>query len=225
MRSRAGVEAPADWDHLRTAETYLGYRRSGGFASPGSAAFDERRGYELPERLHLNRWALAGEWTVGADNVVLERAGGSIAYRFHARDAHLVLSRAALEPISFRVLVDGEPPGPSHGVDIDAEGHGVLRDGRMYQLVRQHDAVPADAGDHVPRARRRGVRVHVRVARRGGCAGSGCVPTRGTLPSRSLPGIRRRSGRAAGQGLHGREAQRRRAGLAASLEPNAAKAV
>jgi thiol-disulfide isomerase/thioredoxin len=93
-----GVEAQADWDHLRTPETYLGYARSEQFASPDGAAFDERRAYELPERLRLNHWALAGEWTIGRENVVLDQAGGSIAYRFHARDAHLVLSSEARAP-------------------------------------------------------------------------------------------------------------------------------
>jgi hypothetical protein len=136
-----GVEAEADWDHLRTPETYLGYGRSAQFASPDGAVFDERRAYELPERLRLNHWALAGEWTIGRENVVLDEAGGSIAYRFHARDAHLVLSRGAREPISFRVLVDGEPPGPSHGVDVDEEGNGLLAEGRLYQLVREHDTI------------------------------------------------------------------------------------
>jgi thiol-disulfide isomerase/thioredoxin len=136
-----GVEAQADWDHLRTPETYLGYWRSAHFASPDGAAPDERRAYELPERLRVNHWALAGEWTIAAENVELDRAGGSIAYRFHARDAHLVLSRGAREPIPFRVLLDGEAPGPSHGVDVDEDGNGVLREGRMYQLVREHDAV------------------------------------------------------------------------------------
>ena len=72
---------------------------------------------------------------------MLDQAGGSIAYRFHARDAHLVLSPGARAPIPFRVLLDGEPPGPSHGVDVDEDGSGLLRDGRLYQLVRQHDAV------------------------------------------------------------------------------------
>ena len=136
-----GVEAEADWDRLRTPETYLGYGRSEHFASPGGAAFDERRAYQLPERLRFNHWALAGEWTIGRENVVLDQAGGSIAYRFHARDAHLVLSPGAREPIPFRVLVDGEAPGPSHGVDVDEDGNGLLRDGRLYQLVREHDAV------------------------------------------------------------------------------------
>jgi thiol-disulfide isomerase/thioredoxin len=136
-----GVEAEADWDHLRTPETYLGYARSEHFASANGAAFDERRAYELPERLRLNHWALAGEWTIGRENVVLDQAGGSIAFRFHARDAHLVLSPGAREPLPFRLLLDGEAPGPSHGVDVDEDGNGVLRDGRLYQLVREHDTV------------------------------------------------------------------------------------
>ena len=124
-----GVEAEADWDHLRTPETYLGYQRGERFAS------------EDPERLPLNHWALAGDWTIGSESVVLDQAGGSLAYRFHARDAHLVLSPGAREPIPFRVLLDGEAPGPSHGVDVDEDGNGLLRDGRLYQLVREHDAV------------------------------------------------------------------------------------
>ena len=39
------------------------------------------------------------------------------------------------------MLLDGEPPGRSHGVDIGEDGTGLLEDGRLYQLVRQHDAV------------------------------------------------------------------------------------
>jgi thiol-disulfide isomerase/thioredoxin len=136
-----GVEAPADWNHLRTPETYVGYWRSTAFASPGRPAFDEPHAYELPERLRLNHWALAGSWTIAAESIVLDEAGGSIAFRFHARDAHLVLCRGAQEPILFRVLLDGEPPDASHGIDVDEDGTGVLQGCRMYQLVRSHDAV------------------------------------------------------------------------------------
>jgi thiol-disulfide isomerase/thioredoxin len=122
-----GVEAAADWDHLRTPETYLGQERGERFATPG--------------RLPLNHWALAGEWTIGPENVVLDQPGGSIACRFHARDAHLVLSPEAREPIPFRVLLDGEAPGTSHGVDVDEDGNGLLQHGRLYQLDRKHDSV------------------------------------------------------------------------------------
>jgi thiol-disulfide isomerase/thioredoxin len=138
---RVGVEADADWDHLRTPETYVGYGRSQGFASPGGPAFEERRTYELPERMRLNNWGLAGEWTIGGEKAVLDEAGGSIAFRFHARDAHLVLFAGERGPIPFRVLLDGEPPGASHGVDVDDDGNGVLREGRLYQLVREQGAV------------------------------------------------------------------------------------
>ena len=106
-----GVEAEADWDNLRTPETYLGYGRGERFASPDGVAPNEARAYELPERLRFNHWALAGVWTIGREQVVPDRAGGSIAYRFEARDAHLVLSPGAHGPIPFRVLLDGEPPG------------------------------------------------------------------------------------------------------------------
>jgi hypothetical protein len=112
-----GVEAAADWDSLRTPETYLGYERTAHFASPSGAAFDERRAYEL------------------------DQAAGSIAHRFDARDAHLVLSPGAREPIPFRVLLDDKAPRPSQGVDVDEDGNGLLREGRLYQLVRQHDGV------------------------------------------------------------------------------------
>jgi hypothetical protein len=125
-----GVEAEADWDHLRTPETYLGSARG------------ERRAHEGPERLRVNHWALAGEWTVGREDVELDAAGGSITYRFHARDAHLVLAPgSARAPIPFRVRLDGAAPGESHGVDVDEDGNGVLREGRMYQLVRVRDGV------------------------------------------------------------------------------------
>jgi thiol-disulfide isomerase/thioredoxin len=122
-----GVEAEADWDHLRTPETYLGYALGQQAAPRGG--------------LSLNGWALVGDWKTGPESVALEQAGGSIAFRFHARDAHLVLTPGAHESIPFRVLLDGEAPGPSHGVDLDEDGNGLLREGRMYQLVRQHDGV------------------------------------------------------------------------------------
>ena len=92
-----GVEAEADWDHLRTPETYVGYARGERLASPSSATFNERRTYELPEHLSVNQWALAGEWTIGPEKVALDQAGGSIAFRFHSRDAHAVLAPGARE--------------------------------------------------------------------------------------------------------------------------------
>jgi thiol-disulfide isomerase/thioredoxin len=132
-----GVEAEADWDNLGTPETYLGYGRAERFASPQDVAADERHRYGLPERLGINNWALVGEWTIGREAVVLAEPNGSISFCYQARDAHLVLSPAAAGPIPFRMLVDGESPRLSHGVDVDEQGNGVLEEGRLYQLVRE----------------------------------------------------------------------------------------
>jgi thiol-disulfide isomerase/thioredoxin len=79
-----GVEAEADWDHLRTPETYLGYGRGERFASPDGAAPNEARAYELPERLRVNHWALAGEWTIGDGMGLL--AGGRLYQLVRAHD-------------------------------------------------------------------------------------------------------------------------------------------
>ena len=136
-----GVELEADWDQLRTPETYLGYGRGEGLVSPGGAAFDEVSAYELSERQPLNSWSLAGEWTIGPESVILASAPGRIAFRFHARDAHLVMAGGGETPIPFRVLLDGEPLGPAHGVDVGEDGQGVLGEGRLYQLVRQQGPV------------------------------------------------------------------------------------
>jgi len=120
------------------AGDYLGYGRTENFASSNGAVLDTPHGYAAPARLALNQWALAGNWTVGRQAIVLNQAGGRIAYRFHARDLHLVM--APLAPgtsVRFRVRLDGQPPGPAHGTDVDEQGNGTLTDPRLYQLIRQ----------------------------------------------------------------------------------------
>ena len=52
-----------------------------------------------------------------------------------------MLRSVTRSPILLRVLLDGEAPGPSHGADVDEDGNGLLREGRLHQLVREHDAV------------------------------------------------------------------------------------
>jgi thiol-disulfide isomerase/thioredoxin len=134
----SGLEAPADWDHLETPETYVGYARGERFASPEGAVGDEPQAYSIPERLGRNQWALAGEWVIHRQSVDLRGAGGRLAFRFHARDLHLVMAPPKDEESgSFRVLLDGEPPGAAHGDDVDAQGNGALTVPRLHQLIRQ----------------------------------------------------------------------------------------
>ena len=133
-----GVELPADWDQLLTPETYVGYEQTQGFASPDGAVRDRRHRYRAPSSLGRNQWALSGDWRMGPVATVLEEPGGTISYAFHARDLHLVLRPAAPHrSVSFRVRIDGHPPGPVHGLDVDEEGQGTVGDQRLYQLIRQ----------------------------------------------------------------------------------------
>jgi Thioredoxin like C-terminal domain len=125
-----GIEAAADWDSLRTPETYIGYARG------------DRRAADGAQGLVLNQWALAGEWTVEEEAAVLDAAAGSIACRFEARDLNLVLTPATPgREVHFTVLLDGQPPGDAHGIDVDALGAGTVSEPRLYQLVRQPGAV------------------------------------------------------------------------------------
>jgi thiol-disulfide isomerase/thioredoxin len=137
-----GFEAQADWQDLESPETYLGYEQAQNFASPGGADFDEPRNYAAPDSLRLNQWALSGDWTVERGASVLNEADGRIVFRFHARDVNLVMGppeRGASVP--FRVLVDGEPPGEAHGLDVDEGGRGTVTQQRLYQLIRQRGSI------------------------------------------------------------------------------------
>jgi thiol-disulfide isomerase/thioredoxin len=137
-----GVEAEADWADLKSPENYLGYEQTENFVSPGGAVVDKRRVYAAPAKVKLNDWALSGDWTVKKDAVVLNKANGRIAYRFHARDLHLVMGPAARgASVRFRVLIDGQPPGAAHGVDVDDQGNGTVSEQRLYQLIRQPNPI------------------------------------------------------------------------------------
>lgn len=69
-------------------------------------------------------------------------ADGRIAYRFYARDLHLIMAPVARgTAVRFRVLIDGRPPGVAHGIDVDDQGNGTVIEPRMYQLIRQPEPI------------------------------------------------------------------------------------
>jgi thiol-disulfide isomerase/thioredoxin len=134
----SGAEVAADWGDLRSAENYVGYERTENFASPGDAVLDEPRVYAAPARFSLNEWALSGDWTMGRETTVLNKANGRIVYRFHARDLNLVMGAPARgTSVRFRVFLDGQEPGAASGGDVDEQGNGTVSEPRLYQLIRQ----------------------------------------------------------------------------------------
>jgi hypothetical protein len=137
-----GIELEADWQDVRSPETYVGYARGQSFASHEEVAYDEPRVYSFPPSLRVNEWALEGEWTIGREETVCNAANGRIAYRFHARDLHLILMPpAASGAAKFRVRLDGDAPGDAHGLDVDADGNGVVTEPRLHQLIRQRGSI------------------------------------------------------------------------------------
>ena len=160
----SGVEAAADEGNVGSPETYVGYSRTENFVSPGGAVENAPHAY-VSGSPRLNEWGLSGDWTVAAENAVLDQAGGGIVYRFHARDLHLVLGAAADgKPVRFRVTIDGVAPGSNHGADV------ALRWlGHRYQLspLPAHSANwrhrGPDIRDPVPRSRRSRICVHLRL--------------------------------------------------------------
>lgn len=134
-----GIQAAADDAALRSPETYIGYgfRQDGHFVARGGYAQDQEKEYLAPRHLRLNDWALIGKWRAQVESAILLNRGGRIVFRFQARDLHLVLGTTNDQSVRFRVTIDGAAPGADHGVDVDAQGLGVVNAHRLYQLIRQ----------------------------------------------------------------------------------------
>ena len=131
----AGGIALAPENAMQSPETYIGYERAENFAA--TAVRDREHDYSVPTTLATNQWGLGGTWTVADENAKLARAGGRIAFRFHARDVNLVLGPPHDgKPVKYKVTIDGKPPGDDHGVDSAADGTGEVTSQRLYQLLR-----------------------------------------------------------------------------------------
>jgi cytochrome c biogenesis protein CcdA/thiol-disulfide isomerase/thioredoxin len=134
----SGSEAAPDFGNVASPETYVGYDRAQNYASPQTIRQDKPQAYTAPARLTVNQWGLVGSWNVSGEHAQLAAAPGKVIFRFHARDLHFVLGPGKNgQPIRFRIRIDGTPPGEDHGGDTDANGDGVVKEYRLYQLVRQ----------------------------------------------------------------------------------------
>ena len=136
----SGAEAAAASGDIQSGETYIGYDRAANFVSPGGLQRDQLKTYAAAP-LSLNDWSLAGPWLDKRQSAISFAPGAKIAFRFHARDLHLVLGPVGGKPVRFRVTLDGQAPGGDAGVDAKADGSGVVSEQRLYQLVRQKGQV------------------------------------------------------------------------------------
>jgi len=138
-KAGTGVQAATSFSDTYSPETYIGYGRAERFSSLGDPQKDRIAAYTPAGSLGPDRWALAGSWKVEKEEATAAAPGDKILFRFRARDLHMVLGPSADgKPVRFRITVDGQPPGPNHGLDVDAQGNGTVTAQRLYQLVRQH---------------------------------------------------------------------------------------
>ena len=136
----SGTAAAANIGEIQSPETYIGYARADRFVSPGGLLQDKPKTY-APAPLSLNQWWLLGPWIDSRQSARSLAPGAQVSFRFHARDLHLVLGSGTGKPVRFKVTVDGKAPGADAGVDISAAGAGVVKEERLYQLVRQKGAL------------------------------------------------------------------------------------
>jgi cytochrome c biogenesis protein CcdA/thiol-disulfide isomerase/thioredoxin len=124
INAQGAMAAPMN-NQILSPETYIGNDRAENFKA-------------TRKNLKLNEWTLEGDWHIGDEMASLTKAPGKIVYHFHARDLHLVLGPgAAANGVRFKVLLDGKIPGANHGVDTDENGVGIVKEHRLYQLIRQ----------------------------------------------------------------------------------------
>ncbi|HEY3949322.1 cytochrome c biogenesis protein DipZ [Phenylobacterium sp.] len=137
-----GAMASADVHDELSPETYVGYEKAAGNTNRNGLIHDKRTDYMPVTPGARNHWTFDDVWTVGAEHAVSGAPDAGIVYRFHARDLHLVLGPGPDgKPVRFRVRLDGKPPGADAGVDVAADGTGVVTTQRLYQLVRQKGPV------------------------------------------------------------------------------------
>ena len=136
----AGVELAADWNTLGSPETYVGYARATGLASPGGVDPDRGRLYVEPPRLELNQWALSGDWTVAEQVTTLNQPGGRITFRFRGRDL-LGESERQLQAIRGRSVASTTPNARQYLNPVVPVGNQIANAILAHQKVGRSEAI------------------------------------------------------------------------------------
>ncbi len=139
------AEAP-DLGRVGSPETYLGYARISGYASPEKIAQDVVSTYTKPKNVGLNHIAFSGSWKIEAERAVSEDKA-SLTYVYSASAANLVLGGSGKR---VEVRLDGRPvPEAFRGADtvLGADGKTFIKiDGeRLYELTNGRGSY----GEHV----------------------------------------------------------------------------
>ena len=131
---------PIERNVAQSPETYFGSSRNEYLAN-GTSGRQGEQTFSLPQTPSRNSLYLGGSW-----NIMPEYAesvsGGSVVYKYNAKEVYIVAD--ADTPMEIEVLQDGKPVGTSHGADVDTEGFVMMKESRLYKLIRN-----ATHGEHV----------------------------------------------------------------------------
>jgi thiol-disulfide isomerase/thioredoxin len=135
-----GAQVSGQLKQAYSGETYVGYSRAENMKVTPQVVPKTAQDYKVAGNLKLNEWGVTGSWQINPQDATLMKAPGKISFRFRARDLHLVLGSNSEKEIRFKVTIDGQAPGSAHGMDIGDDGRGIIKDHRLYQLIRQPSA-------------------------------------------------------------------------------------
>ena len=165
---------PAAWKSrptgpsLRSPENYTGYERTENFASPAAPVPGQPHVYTVPARAGAQPVGPVGDWTMGGEATTLNAASGQLACRFHARDLNLVMGPATPATSSAvpRAASTGSHPARRTAATPTATATARSPQQRVYQLIRQPGPITEPhLRDHLPRPRRPGLLLHLRLDR------------------------------------------------------------
>ena len=138
---------------IRSPETYIGYARADRFVSPGGQARDAAKSYAAAP-LQLNDWGLEGNWTsvARAEGRTRPAERSPIAFT----PATCTWCCGSEKPVRFRLTIDGKPPGADAGVDVKADGTGVVHERAALSTgPAEGRGSRSHVPDRIPRPRRR----------------------------------------------------------------------
>lgn len=128
----AASSMPAEKNSARSPETYFGSSRNEYLANgtPGRRGEQE---FTVPENFSKNALYLGGAWNILSEYAETVSAA-SVVYKYNAKEVYLVAD--ADTPVSVKVFQDGEPVGAGRGEDVNAEGVAIMKESRLYKIIR-----------------------------------------------------------------------------------------
>jgi len=138
------IKLPVDFSRIGSPETYLGYKRIVGFASPEELLPDIPQKYSIPSDIKKNRVYFEGLWEIQGEKAILKGSLGKLVYRYSANKVNLVMGINEdfqnKKQIEACIFIDKQKLQIGNkGDDIDEKGCVNVQDHKLYNLINTHN--------------------------------------------------------------------------------------